>query len=92
MSKYRTLKESKRFTSEIGKLKKGVQRMDEILDGVTLALSANPAVGQDTDNEGMKAISVSDVDDAFVIYYSIPDDETVILESITEAKPESEEA
>mgnify|MGYP001603949939 CR=1 FL=1 len=60
--------------------------MDDILRGVHAVLCADPSVGAETSNPRIKALAASPWGgEGFVIYYSILDDDTVVLESIIEA-------
>ena len=78
----RTVWESPRFTTERNRLNPNIERMDEILDGVTWLLAIRPELGQRTSNPKVWAVVTAEWGtESFVVYYSFTET-TVILEAI----------
>jgi hypothetical protein len=82
--KLRTLRESHTYRRELDAISSDVARMDEVLDGVTGVVASNPLSGKKTDREDIYAITASnwEAGGKLVIYYSLPDEDHVVLESI----------
>ena len=75
----RTVWESVQFIKERKKLNPDIQRMDEILDGVTWVLAVRPELGKRTNNPLIWAIAtVPWTTASFVIYYSFDENEVVL--------------
>ena len=81
-SRRRTVVESRRFELERNALNPDVERMDDILFGVTEVLSRKPELGKQTQNPGIWAIAAAPwTEEPLTIYYSF-DDNNVVLESV----------
>lgn len=90
-NKMRTVLESPGFTKGRKKLNPDVERMDEILDGVTWVLAVRPDLGSETHNPRIWAIAtVPWTNASFVIYYSFNENE-VVLEAIKRSMPSNDE-
>lgn len=74
--------ESERFAREKEAIEPDIQRMDEILDGVTWVLAVRPEIGKRTNNPDIWAIATDPWDSiSLVVYYSF-NERQVVLKSI----------